>query len=209
MTCLPDRLIVRSWSSSASTPSRVNPPSRANTGGSSASVAAMSLPHVRPDRRAPTRAIGSAAPRRSVRMVADRRHHGQRALEPDEIARPGCAERRSRHQAFEVLHRLQRRPAAGCARSCGRRAPRRRPADRESVRAQRADGAARCAAAGCRPTSSSDRVRRAAILRGRLPTPGRSRGASDVVGSMSSASARCRNVTCRTCARSTFCVFLR
>ena len=35
MSCLPDRLIVLSSSSPASTPSRVNPPSRASAGGSS------------------------------------------------------------------------------------------------------------------------------------------------------------------------------
>ena len=42
-----------------------------------------------------------------VQRQANARHGGDRLLQADEIARPGGAERRARHEALEVVHRFQ------------------------------------------------------------------------------------------------------
>ena len=107
MICLPDRLIVRSSSSSASTPSRVKPPSRASAGGSSTSVASIALAHVGQivelgDERAHERRLELGQHR------PDARNRRQRLLQADEIARPGRAERRARDQPLEILDGLER-----------------------------------------------------------------------------------------------------
>ena len=107
MTCLPDRLIRRSSSSSPSTPSRITSPSRATRrrlvddrgldGGAHVGQV-VELRHQAGQQR--RLALGQ--------QQSQPRHRRQRLAQPDQIARAGGGQRHPRHQPLEVEHRLQR-----------------------------------------------------------------------------------------------------
>ena len=137
MTCLPERLIVRSSSSS-----------RIDAVAGEAAVARERrrlvdqrrldrVAHVGEivelgDQRADERRLQLARARCVTRGI-----DGQRLLQADQIARPGGAERGARDQPLEILHRLAACRGTCRARWSGTRAPRPRRADRESARARR------------------------------------------------------------------------
>ena len=198
----------RSSSSSASTPSRITPPSRATAGGSSTSVAIELVAQV-----GEIVELGDQA--RDERRLqlgqehAHARHGGNRLPQRDQIARPGDAERRARDEPLDVVNRLERLAQLG---ALGR--PERElfdgvePILNPLERDQRPEQPRR-AAAGRPSTSSCDRSRAAATRsarRRRLRAP---RGCASVVASTSRQSAPARNAISRTCARSAFCVSRR
>ena len=178
MTCLPDRLMVRSSSSSASTPSRVKPPSRASAGGSSTSVDSMRVAHVREIVELGQRAIERAAPADRPGRVRRRGTTRERLLQTDEIARTGGAERGAGHQPLEVLDGFDR--VAELA-ALGR--PERQFLDRVEPIADRLERHQRTEQPRAEQPAAHrrhrcGRVRRAATRRVRPPSPRRSRGAS-------------------------------
>ena len=83
----------------------------------------------------PAARLRSSGAWNAVELGAHARHGGARLAQRDEVARPGGAERRARHQPLEVVHRLQRLAEPAALGRAERRAPRRRRAGRESARA--------------------------------------------------------------------------
>ena len=97
-----------SSSSSASMPSRVKPPSRANAGGSSMSVRSIEIAHVGQLVELGEQAAAAAAPASSRQRGPHARDGRQRLPQRHEVARAGRAERRARHEPLEVVNRLER-----------------------------------------------------------------------------------------------------
>ena len=97
----------RRSSSSASTPSRIAPPSRATAGGSSTSVALERVAEIGEI----VELRDQAAHQRRLQVVEqqpDARNGGDRLAQRDEIARTGGAERGAADQPLHVVDALER-----------------------------------------------------------------------------------------------------
>ena len=207
MTCLPERLIVRSSSTSGSKPSRTKPPSRASAGGSSMMAAST---HCRTSLRSsssPTRLLTSGA-WHSVSISARR---GTAASE-----RPSAT--RSRGLAVDKAMREINRSRSRIDFSVSRSLPRSVVLTASSSTASRRSRIASRAVRGRSSQARSNRPPIGVMVRSisSRSVPARppaidstiSRCLS-VVGSISRPSATCRSRTVRTCARSAFCVSRR
>ena len=120
ITCLPERLMSRSSSSSGSTPSRMKPPSRANAGGSSTSVRSMQVAHV----GEVVELREQAAEQRRLHVVEQQPHardRRERLPQRHEIARTGGAERGAARPAARGRGRPSA-PRGTCRARCARNA---------------------------------------------------------------------------------------
>ena len=207
MCSRPERLISRSASRSASTPSRIMPPSRASAGGSSTSADASASRTSARSSSSPTRlwtsgaAIGSSTSRTRGIAASDWR-----------------SATRSRGPAVPSATRPTRRSRSWTARSVSRSRPR-------SV-ALKANSSTASSRSWMRSSAVSGRISQARSRRApitvcvrsstdssepsRPPSaPSRISRWRNVIGSISRPSCRSRQPMARTCARSTFCVSRR
>ena len=190
MTCLPEREIWRSSSSSASTPSRMNPPSRASAGGSSLMTRLDRVAYVGRDRRARRRRLRISGAC-SFAIAAAARGGWRRATaagRPDRAARPSPSATRavSRSRSCTALNVSRSLP-----RSVVRNAISSTASSRSRIARARPAGAAATRAAAAPPIAvvgAIDLIEQRAL-------PGRPRSTSttsrcaSVVGSMSRQSA--------------------
>ncbi len=204
ITCRPERLMVFRSSSSGSMPSRVNPPSRANAGGSSMSV----------------RSIRSRTSARSSSSVMKLRRSGawtsvSTVRMRGTAARDWRSDTRSRGPAVPSAARATSRSRSCTDLSVSRNLPRSVERKARSSTASSRSRMRSSAQSGRRSQARSSRpaitvtVRSISCSSDPFSAPSLPVSTSRcfrVIGSTMRQSAEALKVTCRTCARSAFCV---
>ena len=200
--------MLRRSSSSASTPSRIMPPSRATAGGSSMQRARRARRGCRRDRRARRAGCGRAAPATRSSSSRTRGIGGDRLPQRHQIARSRGPERRARDEPLDVVDRLQRlahlRPLGAAERELlDRVEPILNPLERDQ-RPQQPGAQQPAAHRRHRAIDLVEQRTGASAVAASITSRFRS-----VVGSTTRQSAPVRKAISRTCARSAFCVSRR